>query len=311
MIVVLAAACLLALTGPRTSLGRDVARGARAARTSDTPPGFWYGTDSQYVNVSGPPPYKTPVIGGAYGGYIGMLGKWSYFLRCRVSPPTWSKINSAQANLNFQKYDKGVGTAGYWFMGGPGVDPRYNGTVEEANNWGTRQAARALSNMRGLPADQRPIYPIMFMDIEFPGNGPASDNGWNTVYTSPCSGKVRHHHIPASVDRAVFNGFWGYIRATHNLTPGVYSARGTWRTIFGTRSASSVPHTPQWTFEPETSNLSNAPSGWCLRGIAGCAQFFGGVTRSSKFAVMWQFSGGGGVRNGIGDFDQIDGRTFG
>jgi len=130
--------------------GQDVARGARAARTSDTPPGFWYGTDSQYVNVSGPPPYKTPVIGGAYGGYIGMLGKWSYFLRCRVSPPTWSKINSAQANLNFQKYDKGVGTAGYWFMGGPGVDPRYNGTVEEANNWGTRQAARALSNMRGV-----------------------------------------------------------------------------------------------------------------------------------------------------------------
>ena len=29
-------------------------------------------------------------------------------------------------------------------------------------------------------------------------------------------------------------------------------------------------------------------------------------TYNSKYALMWQWSGGGGVRNGIGDFDQID-----
>jgi hypothetical protein len=37
-----------------------------------------------------------------------------------------------------------------------------------------------------------------------------------------------------------------------------------------------------------------------------CAQFFGGQTSSSKYALMWQWSGGGGVRNALGDFDQID-----
>ena len=31
-----------------------------------------------------------------------------------------------------------------------------------------------------------------------------------------------------------------------------------------------------------------------------------GQTSSSKYALTWQWSGGGGVGNGIGDFDQID-----
>jgi hypothetical protein len=40
--------------------------------------------------------------------------------------------------------------------------------------------------------------------------------------------------------------------------------------------------------------------------VRGCAQFFGGQTSSSSHALMWQWSGGGGIRNGVGDFDQID-----
>jgi hypothetical protein len=48
--------------------------------------------------------------------------------------------------------------------------------------------------------------------------------------------------------------------------------------------------------------------GWCLTGTATCARFFGGVTSGSKYALMWQWSGGGGSSNGVGDFDQIDGR---
>jgi hypothetical protein len=298
----------LILTGTRLGAGIGHATGAQAARAGDTPPGFWYGTDSDYVNVSGSPPYRTPVIGGAYGGYIGMLGSWAWWLRCHGAFLAWSHANAAQADLNFTKYHKGVGTGGYWFMGGPGVDPHYNGTAREANKWGARQAARALSDLRGLPRDQRARYPILFMDIEFPGIAPAPDNGWNTVYTSPCSGKVRRSHIRASVDRAEFNGFWGYIRAHSSHAPGVYSAPGNWRGIFGTGSASRIFHTYEWTYEPETSNLAHAPSGWCYRGVSGCAEFFGGITRRSKYAVMWQFSGGGGVRNGYGDFDQIDGR---
>ena len=33
------------------------------------------------------------------------------------------------------------------------------------------------------------------------------------------------------------------------------------------------------------------------------------MTRTSVHALMWQWSGGGGLSNGIGDFDQIDGST--
>ncbi|HZU60370.1 MAG TPA: hypothetical protein VE983_05360, partial [Solirubrobacteraceae bacterium] len=73
----------------------------------------------------------------------------------------------------------------------------------------------------------------------------------------------------------------------------------------GTDSASQISVTDEWTYEPETSSLAQAPSGWCLKS-GGCAQFFGGVSPSSSHAVMWQWSGGGGVRNGYGDFDQID-----
>ena len=52
--------------------------------------------------------------------------------------------------------------------------------------------------------------------------------------------------------------------------------------------------------------MSRAPVGWCLKSGGGCAKFFGGVTSGSPHALMWQWSGGGGVRNAIGDFDQID-----
>ena len=89
----------------------------------------------------------------------------------------------------------------------------------------------------------------------------------------------------------------------------------------GTRSSAATaparaapatsPHTDEWTYEPETTNYKgNAPTGFCLKSGA-CAQFFGGVTRASGNALMWQWSGGGGATNGIGgfngDLDQIDG----
>jgi hypothetical protein len=144
------------------------------------------------------------------------------------------------------------------------------------------------------------------MDIELPGIAPAPDNGWDSVYTSPCSGRVKRSSVPPAVDRADFNGFWGYLRAHSHYAPGVYSAPTVWSRIFGAGSASKIPHTYEWTYEPETADLSHAPHGWCYRRIAGCAEFFGGVKRSSTHALMWQFSGGGGVRNGYGDFDQID-----
>ena len=206
---------------------------------------------------------------------------------------------------NYITYHKGIGTGVYWFMGGPGVDPHYNGTTSEAYAWGQRQAARTLYDISHVHV----TYPVVFMDVEIPGNAPyytpAPDNGWNTVYTSACSGVVKQYHIKTAVDRADINGFAAYITAHSSYKVGVYSAPSVWTSIFGTGSDSLIPNTYEWTYWPETSSLSNAPQGWRLKS-GQYAQFFGGQTYNSKYALMWQWSGGGGIRNGVGDFDQID-----
>jgi hypothetical protein len=76
--------------------------------------------------------------------------------------------------------------------------------------------------------------------------------------------------------------------------------------IFGTGKDASIRNTYEWTYTNGTSKLSRSPAGWCIPGTTTCARFFGGVTRSSPRALIWQWSGGGGITNGIGDFDQIN-----
>jgi hypothetical protein len=277
---------------------------ATGASAYDGPTGFWYGTDSATVPVPSGTPYRMPVLGGAYAGYIGMTGNWARWFGCGKIV-VWSATNSAQANTNYITYHKGIGTGVYWFMGGPGVDPHYNGTPGEAYSWGEQQAAATLYEIRNVHV----TYPVVFMDIEIPGNAPdytpAPDNGWNNVYTSACSGVIKHSGIPAVVDRADINGFAAYLTTHSSYKAGVYSAPDVWKSIFGTGQDSLIPNTYEWTYEPETSNLSNAPQGWRLKN-GQYAQFFGGQTYNSKYALMWQWSGGGGIRNGVGDFDQID-----
>ena len=146
-------------------------------------------------------------------------------------------------------------------------------------------------------------YPILFLDIEMPGIAPALDNGWTTAYTSACGG-VRRGHVSPATARAEFNGFVDYLTQHSHYQAGVYSEPATWAEVFG--QYGTIPHIYEWTYEPETASLSQAPRGWCLKGTNTCARFFGGVTGSSKYAVMWQWSGGGGIRNAIGDFDQIN-----
>ncbi len=306
---------LAAAGSPRaaaSSGGAAAARaGARAAALSigsgDSPAGFWYGTDSWTVSGTGSAPYKEPVIGGAYGGYIGMAGNWARRAGCGDSN-AWSGPNSQQATTNFRTYHLGIGTGVYWFMGGPGVDPHYHGTTGEASAWGRTQAAWALSNIHGLGS--RLTYPVVFEDVEEPGYAPgispAADNGWNSVYTSPCSGRVKSSYISPSVDRAVFNGFASYITSHSAYKVGVYSSPPIWTDIFGTGTASLIPNTYEWTYLKATTSLARHPSGWCLSGTSTCAQFFGGIGSGSKYALMWQWSGGGGYYNGHGDFDQID-----
>src|ERR1700724_2053595 len=125
------------------------AAAASAAPAGDGPPGFWWGTDSFPVSVPGSAPYSMPFLGGAYGGYIGMTGNWAYWLGCSGQEHfiAYSATNAAQAHTNFATYHKGVGRRAYWFMGGPGVDPHYNGTQAEAVSWGAQQAARALADI--------------------------------------------------------------------------------------------------------------------------------------------------------------------
>ena len=265
--------------------------------------GFSYGTDSWPMTVTGSGPYKEPVLGTGYGGYMGMAGNWARTLGCTTGNMfAWSRGNAGQANANFKTYHVGVGTGVYWYMGGPGVDPHWNSTAAEAYRWGKVQASWALAAIKGkyIP------YPVIWADIELPGIKPALDNGWNSVYTSPCSGVVKQAYVPAWVDRAEFNGFAAYITAHSTRKVGVYSAAPIWNSIFGTGSQyASIPNTYEWTYLPATRNVSAAPAGWRLGGSTASAQFFGGQTSASKYALMWQWSGGGGYTNGYGDFDQI------
>jgi hypothetical protein len=230
-----------------------------------------------------------------------MAGNWSRQLGCRAGNfLAWSASNSAQAAANYAGH-LGVGVGVYWFMGGPGVDPGYDGTSGEASAWGARQAAWTLA----AAAADHVTYPVLWADIELPGIAPAPDNGWTSVYTGPCTGVVKRHGMASSVSRAEFDGFAAYVASHSSYRVGVYSSAKIWATIFGTGRASLIPGVYEWTYEPETASLAKPPSGWCLKGTTTCAEFFGGQTSSSTYAVAWQWSGGGGVRNPYGDFDQI------
>ena len=281
----------------------SVAAGPAAA--AEGPAGFWYGTDSSTITIKGSAPYSEPVIGSSYGGYIGMAGNWARAAGCG-GVVVWSAGNAQQAYTDKVTFKRGIGTGVYWFMGGPGVDPHYTGTTGEAYAWGERQAAWTLAAMKALHV----TYPVVFMDIELPGHAPsytpADDNGWNSVYTSACSGRVRIGYVPTSVDRADLNGYAAYLTSHSSYKAGVYSAPDIWRSIFGTGTDSLIPNTYEWTYETFTASLSHHPYGWCLSGTSTCARFFGGQTSASKYALMWQWSGGGGSYNGYGDFDQID-----
>lgn len=294
------AAVLLSGTAAGAAVTQSAAHGSRAdsASASST---FWEGTDSQQITISGSVPYHEPAIGGDYGGYIGMTGNWTNREGCHPNFDDWSADNSAQANANLADHI-GIGTGVYWFMGGPGVDPHYNGTTTEASNWGVQQAEWTLYDISKLHV----TFPVIFEDVELPGIAPAPDNGWNSVYTSPCSGIVKTGYVPTNVDRAEFNAFANYITSHSTYKVGVYSAPSVWTSIFGTGSDSLLPNTYEWTYIGDTSSLSHVPDGWCLSGTSTCADFFGGQSSNSAYALMWQWSGGGGTRNGYGDFDQID-----
>jgi hypothetical protein len=298
------AAAVGSVTAPAVAATTVTTAAAHSAvPAADSPAGFLYGTDSWPVTIASGSPSQAPVVGGDYGGYMGMAGNWARTEGCKTGNfLAWTPVNAGSANANYVRYGIGTGTGVYWYMGGPGVDPHWNGTTTEAFQWGKLQASWALAAIKGklIP------YSVLWADIEMPLIAPAPDNGWNSVYTSPCSGVVRQGYVPAVVDRSVLAGFESYVTSHSKDTVGVYSSPTIWPRIFGSGQYASLASTYEWTYWPETSHLSAAPAGWCLRGTSTCAAFFGGQTSASKYALMWQWSGGGGVTNGVGDFDQID-----
>jgi serine/threonine protein kinase len=114
--------------------------------------------------------------------------------------------------------------------------------------------------------------------------GSWADPAWTRTTTGP-----PRRPPPTALDRADLDGFANYITVHSSYKVGVYSSASVWASIFGTGSDSQISNTYEWTYEPETTLYSSA----------------------SRYALMWQWSGGGGVTNGIGgfngDLDTIDG----
>ena len=289
-----------------TTIARGVLRSAHAdpaaSASSGDSAGYYYGTDSSAPTACGRGPYTEPVgsCGNGtirpYGEYMGMMGSWLNWQGCSRSGLAWNQANYNMANDNFVKYHTGLGAAGYWFAAGPGRDPHYNGTYAEALAWGAAQARQAIARLNGKFFSFRYI----FFDIENNGTAP-DENGWNTVWNGPCGGRIKASYIAPEVDYATFSGFRNYIDAHSPYLAGVYSAGGrsygSWTGIFG---GGVIKHTAEWTFTSEQSEL-NFPRGFGASNAS--AQWFANAPAACQ--LMWQWSGGNGVLNGYGDFDQV------
>jgi hypothetical protein len=264
---------------------------------------FFYGTDSGAPVACGTGPYTEPVgdcangTRGIYGEYIGELGSWLNWRRCTDSGLNWVQANYNMATDNLIRYHTGLGASAYWFAAGPGRDPEYNGTTAEARIWGKRQAEQFLADSSGVFL----YFEYVFLDIE--NNGAAPDgNGWNTVWNSPCSSHVKAEYVAPAVDYATYQGFADYIYSHSPYRVGVYSAGGdsygSWNGIF---SPVQLRHAAEWTFVFEQAQLEFP---WGFSDAGASADWFGGEPAACH--LLWQWSGGDGVLDGYGDFDQAD-----
>ena len=115
--------------------------------------------------------------------------------------------------------------------------------------------------------------------------------------------RCRRPPSPATVDRAEFNGFANYITAHSTYKVGVYSSAPVWTSIFGT--GSYAQHPEHLRVDLPARDLDGRcrrprrPAGACTarrRARSSSA----GRPASSKYALMWQWSGGGGIINRYG-----------
>ena len=264
----------------------------------DSPAGFWYGSDSNapVPHSSSGGVYLMPnsPTGGDYGGYVGELGAYDVWKGC-TSGVNWNQTGYNDAQSNYTNHSVGVGAGGYWMMGGPGREPGgFTTSGTNATNWGTSQAQRAVADV-GQPVS----FPYIFMDIEA-----ADPHGWNNGFSGVCSGTVTAGSISSTLDRDTFNGFWDYVENHSSYLAAVYEAGGSggssWDGIFGSQT---LGNTLEWTYVNETRSISTFPTGWSVGGTVPVWY----ASAPSKCQMMWQWSGGNGQLNGVGDFDQIDG----
>ena len=137
--------------------------------------------------------------------------------------------------------------------------PRRGPALQRLAGRSQRMGRAAGGADAGDIAKEHVNYPVIWATSSCPASR-RPDNGWNNVYTAPCSGVVKQSYVAATLDRADFNGFASYITAHSSYKVGVYSSGGIWASIFGTGSAASIPDTYEWTYEPETTKLAHAPS---------------------------------------------------
>jgi hypothetical protein len=272
-----------------TAAGLAVALGVAmpvTASANDGPTGFWYGTDSGGTGDASTPtgsaPFANPFgLGGHYGGYVGEIGGWQVSLG-EGFHDYWNADAAADAEEDSDLGD-GVGTTGYWMLGGPAED-----TALSAESWGFEQGQDAVTAW----ADSGSDLGLVWMDVE-------SGEGW---YGSGS----------AETNRDVFNGFFDAVQDS-GLWVGVYSSPGFWADTMGTGTYSQIPHTYEWTSEYEYTISSDStgttgPYQWCSRSDSSlCAGFFGGT----ECALMWQWTSTAKGVDSPGDVDQIDSNELG
>jgi len=322
---------------------QSVSRGAMPAMASglvpatDSPSGFWYGSDGPKtmacVNPNGPPTVDPYLISdntgnsppsscpdgtnGKYGGYFGEIGRFDIWKGCDNAGLGFDGTNYNAALVNLTNFGVGVGGSDYWILGGPGIlgYPDFISTTND-NNLGKDQAIRANSL-----AGQRIMGQsgFIFMDIEQFGNG--FDAGWQNVLNSACGSVNPNHTVSATQAGATFDGFRDWIKNNSPYKPGVYSsgASGTqtyeWPGIFGSKQ---ITGTAEWTYNDNCCGGSYTlqapgdwPSGWSVsgNGITASAQFFAGVHQGDACAMVWQWTKKDTNAQGW-RLDQIDGPRF-
>src|SRR5580693_8716382 len=112
---VMLTACLGVAGALAAGLVEAASAQAGATAAAATPAGFWSGTDSNYIGIPGPAPYREPAIGGSYGGYIGMIGNWAALQHCG-GKLVFSTTDANEARRDLVSYHEGIGVGYYWFM---------------------------------------------------------------------------------------------------------------------------------------------------------------------------------------------------